>query len=211
MATPLYRTRALWTGVIAITGAFYSVTAIVAENFSSPQSSLQGGPGQPLWEFVLFAVLTIVGSLIIFSWIDSTIEVALDLDFLHRDAVGWKRLRKFAWAAVVVGAFGTGLSTVLWAYPIFAFALGAPVAYSGVVLIVSGLRVRYAPMKAYMRWVGLLVLALTFELITGSISFYLNFPLLIFAYFLYRASTSLSKNRSKLVEATSLSTGNPLN
>jgi hypothetical protein len=202
----------LWTGVVAFTGAFYSVIAIIAEN-TSPQSFNQGtiAPGQPLSEFILFAVLTVVGSLIIFSWIDSTIEVALDLDFLHRDSVGWRRLRKFAWAAVVVGAFGTGLSTVLWEYLIFAFALGVPVAYSGVVLIVSGLRVQYGPMKAYMRWVGLLVLALTFELITAAISFYLNFPLLIFAYFLYRASTSLSKNRSKLVEATSLSTGNPVN
>ena len=109
MATPLYRTRALWTGVVALIGAFYSVTAIVAENFSSPQSFFQGT--QPLWEFVFFAVLTIVGSLIVFSWIDSTIGVALDLDFLHRDAVGWKRLRKLAWAVVVIGAFGAGLST----------------------------------------------------------------------------------------------------
>ena len=82
-------------------------------------------------------------------------------------------------------------------------------AYSGVVLIVSGLRVQYGPMKAYMKWVGLLVLALTMELFTAVISNYLNLPLLVFAYFLYRASTSLSKNRSKLVENASMSTGTP--
>lgn len=193
LASPLYRSRALWTGSVALITILFDVVAIGLEN-SSPTGSISGSlPPSGSWEFGAFVALVAAGALVVFAWIDRTIGVALELDFLHRDAIGWKKLRLIAGAAIIVGAVGAEVSPAGWGSILSIILLAAPAAYMAGALVVGGSRVRDDTMRRYMKWMGLLVASLILQLITTAIPPYLNFPLAIFAYFLYRASTSLLK------------------
>ncbi|MDA4121000.1 MAG: hypothetical protein OK404_01165 [Thaumarchaeota archaeon] len=193
LASLVYRRRALWTGTVALISIFFEALQITADYTSYSTVTGVYPQGAALWVFAFLGALTIVGSFVIFAWIDSTIGVALELDFLHRDSLRWKKLRPFAWALVAVGAIGAGISIFQWEFQVFVLMLGAPVAYSVGVLAISGLRVRDTTMRRYFRWMGLIVVALLLQLTTASLNFSINFPLALFAYFLYMASTSLLK------------------
>jgi hypothetical protein len=195
LASPLYRSRALWTGSVALITILFDVLAIVIEN-SGPPASASGPPPGSL-AFVAFVAVVAAGALVVFAWIDRTIGVALELDFLHRDAIGWKKLRLLAGVALVAGAIGVEVLSVEvsppgWELILAITLLGAPAAYMAGALAVGGSRVKDDTMRRYMKWMGLLVVSLILQLATTEIA-NLNFPLAIFAYFLYRASTSLLK------------------
>jgi hypothetical protein len=201
MAIPVYRSRALWTGVVAAIAVAFNTIQLIVENVANLSQLAENGPlGPSLWVLLFVGSLTVAGSLVIFSWIDSTTRVALELDFLHRDALQWKRFRRYTWGVVVVGAVGAAGSTTGWEYAVSVSVLGLGVAYAVSVLIMSGLRVKYVPMKAYMKSMGLAVVALIVEL-AASVTFFTYLPLAFFAYFLYRAATSLSTTRASLTDA----------
>lgn len=193
LASPIYRSRALWTGTVAFIAIAFAAVQIAAEN-TIPYVSFTGAypAGTSLWGYIA-RILTLPGSVVVFAWIDRTIGVELEMDFLHRDTLNWSRLRPLAWVLVVVGAVGESTLTGGWEYPVSVAVLAAPVVYSAAVMAAGALRVRDETMRRYLKWMGLMVVSLLFQLVTSSVSFYLNFPLAIFAYFLYRASTSLLK------------------
>jgi hypothetical protein len=192
----IYRSRALWTGMVALLIIPYGIFIITGElgviagnpnPFSGPPNLVVG---------VTFAVLSVVDSIIIFFWLDSTIGVAYELDFFHRDTLHWRRFRKLTWALLVIGAFGGGLATNTSQYLIADVFLGIPVSYAAITLAKGVTRIYDETMKRYMKWVGLLVAALVMEIVTVTLNIFLNFPLVAFAYFLYRAAISLSiRNR----------------
>jgi len=161
--------------------------------------------------FLLFTALTVVGVITIFAWVDSTIQVALELDFLHRDALRWMKARRFVWAIVI-------LTTVIGVLPIgdpmarylsFVTILATAISYSGAVLVRAGPRVHDATMRGYVGWMGFIVLAVIFEILITTFNSYLNFPLAIGAYFVYRAATSLSKTSRMAPEVELTSSGPP--
>ena len=96
LAVPIYRSRALWTGLIGLLALVFSSVYLLG---------LVGTPSLtvPLGELlylVILPVLFVVG----FVWIDRTISVLIRLDHLRRDIAGWrdKRVRLSYWAFFVV-------------------------------------------------------------------------------------------------------------
>jgi hypothetical protein len=204
LAGTLYRRRALWTGAVALALGWYALQQAVLEYLMPAPTTFIPSVNLYLYYFVL----TLVGSVVIFSWVDSTIRVALDLDFLHRDILRWQRLRKYFWIGVIVAAFGGGLSTSYLEFIFFGILYGVLFVYSAGVLIRSGQKVHLTTMRAYLRWLGLMLLAIVLETATSSgIGFNVNFPLILVSYFLYRAATSLSKSRRMRVETAEVSMG----
>lgn len=193
LASPLYRSRALWTGTVALVAIGFEALTI-AVDYTVPSTATSGAyPVVGSWGFYAIAGLAAAGSVVVFAWVDRTIGVAMELDFLHRDALGWKRLRPAAGAALVAGAIGAEVFTIYWQYLASVVLLAALAAYMAAALVISGSRVRDDTMRRYMKWMGFSVISLIFFLATTSVNAYLNFPLAIFAYFLYRISTSLLK------------------
>lgn len=193
LASPLYRSRALWTGSVALVAIGFEALTMVVEN-TLPFDTLTGAyPIVGSWEFYAIVVMASAGAVVVFAWIDRTIGVALELDFLHRDALAWKRARPVVGVALVAGAFGAQVSTIDWQYLLSMSLLGGMAAYMAANLVIGGSRVRDDTMRRYMKWIGLTVLSLLLFVATTSINPHLNFPLAVFAFCLYRASTSLLK------------------
>ena len=192
LAAPLYRRRALWTGTVALISVPFDAWVIYLENTGSYATyGLVPPYGTP--EFYVFVLLTAAFTAVAFAWIDSTIRVALELDFMHRDAVSWRRLRLVAGGALVLGTAVAQFAVTGWILLTAILLLGIPAAYMTAAVVVSGSRVRDETMRRYMRWMGFIVGSVFLQLVTSYLSQYLNFPLAIFAYFLYGMSTSLLK------------------
>jgi hypothetical protein len=192
LATPLYRNRALWTGTVAVMLILVDGFGIYLENTSSSVTfGLVPPPGTP--EFYFFVLLTAAISAVAFVWIDSTIGVAREMDFLHRDVLGWKRFRPVAGIAVVAGATAAQFAMTPLTILISSVLLAVPAVYLGAALIVGGRRAHNETMRRYMRWMGFLVASLVLQVATSTQSAYLNFPLAIVACFLYGMSTALLK------------------
>jgi len=192
LATPLYRSRALWTGTVGLMVLLFAAWAILLENTgSSVTFGLVPPYGTP--EFYAYVFLSALVVAVAFAWIDSTIRVALELDFLHRDALGWRRLRLVVGISVVAGIVVAQFATVTWELLTSVLLLGVPTSYEVAALVVVGRRVRDATMRRYMKWMGFLVMATLLQLATTYVSPFLNFPLTVFAYFLYVMTTSLLK------------------
>ena len=193
LAGPLYRSRALWTGTVALVAVGFEALTITVD-YVTPSSTSSGTyPLAGSWQFYALAIIAGAGSAVVFAWVDRNIGVALELDFLHRDAAGWVKLRLPAGVGLVAGAVGAQIFLVEWQYLASMTVLAILAVYMAAALAISGSRVKDETVKGYLKWMGFSVLSLVLFLVTTSISPYLNFPLAIFAYFLYRLSTSLLK------------------
>lgn len=192
LTTPLYRNRALWTGTVALILIVVDALGIFLDNTSSAVTiGIVPTPGTP--EFYVFVALTGAFSAVVFAWIDSTIRIALELDFLHRDALRWRSARPVAGIALVLGTIFAQFASTTWVF-ILSIALLVPAAsYLASVLAVGGSRVRVQTMRRYIRWMGFLVASLLLLVVTSSLNGNLNFPLAFAAFFLYGMSTSLLK------------------
>lgn len=187
LVSGVYRSRALWTGMGAIIILAFESLQIIGEN------SLGPGYFTLLEVDITYFVLTIVGIIVIFSWIDSTILVALDMDYFHRDSLHWRGFRKYLWVTVLAAAIAQAFASTQAGEIAIVVLLGVPVVYSAVALGVGSGRVFDETMRRYVKWMVFLVAALALELLTTAINFDLNFPIVVFAYFLYRAAGSLLK------------------
>jgi len=206
LTTPLYRGRALWTGTVAVIVSLFDAWGIALENTSSSVSFGIVPPFGTL-EFYVFVVLTAAAAAVVFAWIDSTVNVALELDFKHRDALRWKKLRSAAGVAFVVGFVVAQFATSDWELLISIVLLASASAYMTAALVVGGSRVRDLTMRSYIKWMGFLVASLILLFGTNIVSAYLNFPLAISAYFLYRISGSILKTaplRDAIAETSAL-------
>lgn len=192
LAAPLYRSRALWTGTVALIIALFDAWGVRLEYTGS---SVTIGLVPPLGttEYYIFVILTAVAAAVVFAWIDSTVRVALELDFKHKDAVRWKSLRPVTGVAFVIGLVVAQLATINWEVLVSIVLLAPATAYMAAALVVGGSRVRDATLRGYIKWMGFLVASFILLIGTSYINEYLNFPLAILAYFLYRISGSLLK------------------
>ena len=111
----------------------------------------------------------------------------------------------FAGGALVLGTAVAQFASTIWSQLAVLLILGVPAAYMAAAVVVSGSRVRDETMRRYMRWMGFIVGSVFLQLATSIISQYLNFPLAIFAYFLYGMSASLLKTAPLRVATEGLS------
>ncbi len=195
LGRPVYRSHALWTTLVGVVGgvlllptAYYEFTGVVL--FGLPPITSVPYSSTPLLAVIYFATIG-VPLVVLWAWIDRSIQVALDMDFLHRDTIFWKAgVRFVAWAIIlaeaVLGVFvsGTSLAGIVY-YVSFAILVG----YAAVVLFLNAKRAQDTTMKNYVRWVGVMAVSLVIVTFTWP---YLS-PFIFFAYALYRASGSFTK------------------
>lgn len=193
---PIYRSHALWTtligaiiSILLVPIAYFELTGIVILNIGLVPVPSFSSTLQLVVTYILAIALPVV---VLWAWIDRSIEVALDMDFLHRDPLSWEGgLRWVTWAVLLaeeaVGLFipmnEQSLGVIYYAVFTVIFA------YAASVLFVSSRNVRDNAMKSYIRWVGVMTACLVASTFT-----YPYFGIfVIFAYALYRASGSFTK------------------
>jgi len=164
LASGVYRSRALWTGMGAIMILAYGLLQIVAENSPGFFSTFAPEFFSTFATGIFYFVFTIVAVIVIFSWIDSTVMVALDMDYFHRDSLHWRGLRRYLWVAVLVAAVLGGFGTTQAGVIAVTVLLGVPVVYAAVALGIGSGRVFDETMKRYVKWMVFLVAALALEL-----------------------------------------------
>ncbi len=188
----VYRSHALWTGIAAtlfvvvqLPTAIYEVTGIAVLRILSVTSVSYSSSLDLVIELFFFLGLIF---LVIFAWFDRTIEVALYADYFHRDILYWKRgARKVFWAALFVllvsELFAPPAGILYWEG-----ALALVICYVAAVLAIGAGRAKDRAIRSYAKWVGLVVVTVVVLL---PIYPY-NSPSVLSAYFLYRATGSLS-------------------
>lgn len=197
LVTPAYKKRAFWTGALMLTFILTSVLDDYVPFFSTTQSTVL--------KAVLSEVPSVAETLILFTFIDSTLLAAIETDFFHRNSLWWKSVRLPAFAAMSVSLVAA--ETVAGYAPTssswlsvggFGIVLGL-LGFSVVALAVSA---RRTPDKTMRRFVRLLAYALT-SFVVG-ITWLLLTPdtlgydlvsdilLLLASYILYRAVMTLS-------------------
>ena len=192
---PVYRSHALWTtliglalGVLLVPPAYYEFTGAVL--FGLPPITSVPYSSTSMLAVVYFATIALP-LVVLWAWIDKSIEVALDMDFLHRDTLSWKAGARFvAWALILAGSvLGVFISGTSLAGFVYYGSFAAIIGYAAVVLFLNARKVQDTAMKNYVRWVGVMAVSLVIVTFTWP---YLS-PVIVFAYALYRASGSFTK------------------
>ena len=205
-----YRNRALWSG-----GTMVALVLLVIASNLPPSNPLS-----PLSFLVIMVIL--------FAFVDSSIEVAREMDFFHRSLLGWESLRKPVYVILIgislVGALAfifepsngvlSGVGVFLW------FAVGAgSIAYGAAALLLGARRTPDRSMRRFVRMLGLAIICMVLFFTTwipfapfsvtvqdlGNLISELFVPAA--AYYLYLAVMSLSPVGH--VEKEVLSTSKP--
>lgn len=207
LSVPIYRSRALWIGVLAIV---FCLGFPVSGNVGRLLPSNYYFVSVALTYFTLYPAFVIA----FFAWIDRTITMLVRLDFLRRDLVGWSKMR---W---VFRAFAGATVVRAWIYSayvtpsIFIFQPGSdlsvrarffsdpylgvlffiPLIYGSIALVVGSRRTQDKTFRSHSKWLGyatgavvlsFLSFGLTTDPILGAV------PFLPVAYSLYRVSRFL--------------------
>ena len=206
LAHPIYRSRALWLALVAV---LYIIVLF---------TDLMPYPNQT--NLVTATLITLAVTLpylvfafMMFSSVDRTILVAIDMDLFRRNTFQWPRLRSPVYASVL-GSFFLILvanpflylqNPPLWAttadlafYPLFLI----PLVISAIALALSARRSMESTMK---RFVGLFSVSVAFFIADSILFNYVyyfyytpalqlvdNLVIIAATYFLYRAITSLT-------------------
>lgn len=134
----LYRGRAFWTAAVMLEIIIVlSVDYIVGT----------GGPVTVILFVTLFMVL--------FVFADRTIQVAVEMDFFHRNTLHWRQVRKLLYVVVLADVvyFIVG-SAEAFVYPPIAF--GTVLGAFGVTIVAAAVSARRAPDRTIKRHVRLL-------------------------------------------------------
>ncbi len=194
LVVPLYRSRSLWLGILAI---LWSITFIFFNRIDTLFPNY----------FEIAAILFYYGAFLptlifFFVWLDRTISTLIRLDFRRKDIVGWRRGRFLYWGALILGVIlyvlGTGYYFLGIVNPVTTFAANVgvvpavvAVAYAAVVLIVGSIRTRDLTFRNHTKWLGLSAVALLAVFILPNPATLYTLPAPFFAYFWYRMARSL--------------------
>jgi hypothetical protein len=183
-------------------GCVSLVTAIWTDGLASQGYWILANPGVAtlvadfLWGFTFLAI---------YGWIFTNINIALAADFLHRDALGWRRGGRYVMVAGLLvpylsvsipssylpisAAAQVDLQVIVsfWFGLIFTFFT----AYAALVLGIAFRRIRDLVIKRYMKWVGITILAVIGDFIVMMFT-PIAFPFLLVGYAAYRAAGSLA-------------------
>ncbi len=184
-----YRNTAIWTALIAIAlvATVYPLLFFALSNFA-PSSFFQ--------LVVLYAVST-ADLIILYAWLDSTIRIAIDQDFFHRDTFGWSHLRYIFWAGLILLDLSVWMGLLIPTnYPFFVargLAFAGFFGVVGLVLFVSGLRTSDRTIRTYLMWLGLIMLWALVMAVLGTLApFAFPSAWVVMGYLLFRAARSLS-------------------
>ncbi len=189
LVSPVFRRRAFW---IAAVGVFLLSVLLVGD---VPYLAASGV------SFILFLALILV----IFAFVDSTVLVALETDFFHRNTLRWKQVRWPSYAIVlalfpsilVYIVFGSSANPPAWVSDqinLIGAAVAAVIVYSVVALIVASRRTPDMTLRRHLKLLSLAVACLAIAVanaFTISLDLY-AIPAVVAAFFLYRAVMSLS-------------------
>ncbi len=203
LVVPLYRSRALWLGVLAILWAsfllFFGRIYVFGIDLQSPHVA----------GFVYYAGVALPTLVVLLVWIDRTNSTLIRLDYRRKDILGWNRARLLYYAdiALFIAIFiialgpapGQGYYRMSFPHSVMSFiaAYGyltfwIALAYGLCVLVVGSIRTRDLTHRNHAKWLGLSLGSLLLAFATPS-----NLPAItyffgcLFAYFWYRMARSL--------------------
>ena len=191
----VYRNRAIWMVAVVLLALFNTLSNLLP-SVSSPAS------------YLLLVVLIVV----VFAFVDASILATLEMDFFHRNTLGWRRARVFAYLLLygdiaisvtlefVSGAPGSpawlSALTESPAYTVQAFlVLFSVLGYSGVTLILSARRTPDVVMRRHLMLVGFtfsLFIISTANDLTVSIALLNDFLAVLAPIVIYFAVMALS-------------------
>jgi hypothetical protein len=187
-----YRSRAFWSGAAMLVIIISTLAGVLP---------------------VPFPVLLVPIMIILLAFVDSSIRVAQEMDFFHRNTLGWQIVRKpfyvillassvlFDWALLFTSV--DSLPTLLAAGQYFA-VVGLVLSYSAAALIVGARRTPERTMRRFVRMLGLAIVCVVvyltiwipFSPFNADVQDLGNMISFFFipgaAYFFYRAVMSLS-------------------
>jgi hypothetical protein len=206
LSVPIYRSRALWTGILAF---FFVLGFPVSGNVGNLLPLNYTFVAVILAYFILYPAFVIA----FFAWVDRTITMLIRLDYLRRDLVWWSKLR---WAFRVLAGVTVArawLSTYGSPY-IFAITPGSaisirqqffsdvylnilflvPLTYGSMALLVGSRRTPDTTFRLHAKWLGytagatvlsFLAFGLTADPILGAV------PFLLISYSFYKVARFL--------------------
>ncbi len=204
LVVPLYRSRALWLGVLAIILASF---LIFFGRVYTPSTYLVGY--HRVVGFVFYAGVALPTFVVLLVWIDRTNSTLIRLDYRRKDILGWKKARLLYYAdiALFVTFFlialgpAPGFGYYQMSFPHSAMSFIAAneldpwliaLAYGLSVLVVGSIRTHDLTHKNHAKWLGLSLASLVLALLVGGGSQPIAYFIAIFfAYFWYRMARSL--------------------
>jgi hypothetical protein len=193
---PLYRSRARWTAGVLVLLA----VAVFGDLISPPSSSLPALITLPSYLMALedYVGLAIVGFIAaIFVSVDRTILATMDMDFFHRTALGWPKVRipfyilmfvavveslgnsylgglplgqVSTWEIYAVGSIPTGAYS--W-FPLFVFALLALIyGYSAAAMVIGARRTPDRTLRKHVRSLGTAIISFFIAIVTLTFTSY---------------------------------------
>lgn len=188
-----YRSRAFW---MAVGGAsmIFLILALSYDLWAAPLGILS----DTLASFALVTAFWGVAIIGLFGWIVSNVNVSLEADFFHRDAVLWRRGGGSAVLAAAVAlyvvdtvlgsAFSPSVGNLVGQVVTAAYL--AIIAYAVAAVVLTYSRIGDREVKAYTKWVALSFVAL---LVTGTLWYVLaSVPAILMVYCMYRSAGKLS-------------------
>ncbi|MHB8568294.1 MAG: hypothetical protein ACYC7D_07495 [Nitrososphaerales archaeon] len=208
----VHKTRAEWIGSFSIILIGSIIIGFASDSgfFSAFASNFLSGVYSYMGSFV---------AVFLFAWLSSTIGVASELDFFHRDTWHWRSFRKFFWAGVVLAATANILVSITELNPCVSASCGpidtlvplvgmlllflflVLVIYTSIVLYLSSQKIQDKVSQRHLKWLAIFVVIFVPTFLAPE-----TFPFSIFwvvsTYFLFRLSGFLT--RAEKIESVSI-------
>ncbi|HEY6283017.1 MAG TPA: hypothetical protein VIW22_03740 [Nitrososphaerales archaeon] len=186
----LYRARALWTAIGALSAVGFISAFYVDSVFGQVPTTLEGLLVEDVaWGFTFLALV---------GWIASNINVALSADFFNRDPLRWKKGGEIV-TIITILSFYTAASVPSWWFPRisndFVSMLGealffSVVIYATTVLAVTYFRIQDRRIRNYTKWVVLSITCLLLTILAPGVLGV--FPAVAWIYSMSRSVGSLA-------------------
>jgi len=193
LSVPIYRSRALWTGILALLiGVATPISGNVSVLF----------PSSNFYFAAILVYFTLYPGVIfgLFVWIDRTITTLIRMDYLRRDLARWSKLRLVYWT--LVGVMFATYFIGFFFYPegppiltdIFLVFLLLPAAYGSLALVIGSRRTTDITFRHHAKWlgfaIGALILISLISVLTTNIVLQ-SAPFLLISYCFYKVARFL--------------------
>ncbi len=190
LAVPIYRSRALWTALVAI---LFSLTIIFSGNVDTIFPEAYRYVASLLIYYLLYTVTLVV----LYIWIDRTISTLVRLDFLRRDLLGWRKFRfvywSFALVSLVLDTFISSPSISIIGV-LFLVTNLVPFAYASIALVVGSAKTLDLTFRSHARWAGYCMFGILLSALTYFATPYValqDLPIFLISYSLYKMAKFL--------------------